>query len=41
MEAIGELYLRAAFGLEADRQIPPVSSDQMCFICRDAVLIDV
>jgi len=41
LEAIGELYLRAAFGVESDRALPPVSIHQMCFIQMSPVLIDV
>lgn len=41
LEAIGELYLRSAFGLQSDQPIPPVSYHQMYIIYRNASLIDV
>ena len=41
LEAISDLYLRAAFGLQPDQLIPPVSYHRMYFICRNASLIDM
>ena len=41
MEAIGELYLRSAFGVESDVAIPPVSDHKLLSICRNAPLIDM
>ena len=41
VEAIGELYLRNAFGLDPDQSIPPVSRNQIYFTRMVSFSIDV